>query len=48
MEIFLEFFKEVLRGFTRAISAHIFQKTFLDKKKTTQGRRKLKGGFRKK
>lgn len=43
MELFLEFLKEALKGITRAVSAYVFQKTFLDKKKTTQ-RRKRKGG----
>ena len=31
----LEFLKEVLRGITRSFSAHLFQKTFLDKKKAS-------------
>lgn len=44
MDTFLEFLKEVLKGMTRAISAHIFQKTFLNKKKATPSRRKQKGG----
>ncbi len=44
MELFLEYLKEVLKGITRALSAHIFQKTFLEKKKTTQRRDKQKGG----
>ncbi len=48
MELFLEFLKEVLKGIMRAISAHFFQKTFLDKKKSTLGRRKHKGGSRNK
>lgn len=48
MDIALEFFKEVLKGITRAISAHLFQKTFLDKETTTQRRIKQKGGSRKK
>jgi hypothetical protein len=46
MEIFLEFLKDVLRGITRAFSAHLFQKIFLDKKKATPRRRKHKGGSR--
>ncbi|CAM3206780.1 hypothetical protein FITA111629_09925 [Filibacter tadaridae] len=46
MELFLEFLKELLKGITRAISAHFFQKTFLDKKKATPRRRKHKGGSR--
>ena len=48
MELFLEFLKEVLRGITRSFSAHLFQKTFLDKKKATPRRRKQKGGSRNK
>lgn len=47
MELFLEFLKEALKGVTRAISAYLFQKTFLDKKKATPRRRKQKGGSRK-
>ena len=34
MEAFFEFSKEVLKGIVRAMSAHLFQKTFLDKEKT--------------
>jgi hypothetical protein len=48
MEIFLDFLKEVFKGVIRAISAHFFQKTILDNKKTTLRRRKQKGGFQKK
>lgn len=48
MDTFLEFLKEALKGITRAISAHFFQKTFLDKKKTTPRHRKQKGGSRNK
>lgn len=48
MEQCLEFLREVLRGITRAISAHFFQKTFLDKKKATPRRSKQKGGSRNK
>ena len=44
METFLEFLGEVLKGFIRAISAHVFQKALLEKKETTQRRRKQKGG----
>ncbi|WP_273716954.1 hypothetical protein [Alkalihalobacillus pseudalcaliphilus] len=47
MDLILEFLKEVLKGVTRAISAHLFQRTFLDKKKATPRRRKHKGGSRK-
>lgn len=47
MDIFFEFAKEVLKGITRAISAYLFQKTFLDEKKTTLRRRKQKGGSHK-
>lgn len=46
METFLELLKEALKGITRAISAHVFRKAFLDEK-TTQGRDKRKGGSRK-
>ena len=48
MDNFLEFLKEVLKGVVRAISAYIFQKTFLNKEKTTQRRNKQKGGSLKK
>ncbi|WP_368652869.1 hypothetical protein AB4Y30_14180 [Ornithinibacillus sp. 4-3] len=47
METFLEFLKDVLKGIVRAISAYLFHKTFLNKKKTTQRRQKQKGGSRK-
>lgn len=47
MEIFLEFLKEALKGIIRAVSSHLFRKTFLDKKKATLRRRKHKGGSRK-
>lgn len=47
MEVFLEFLKEVLKGIIQAISAHLFRHTFLDKKKTTLRRQKVKGGFQK-
>ena len=46
METFFEFSKEVLKGIVRAISAHLFRKTFLDKEKTTR-RRDKQGGSRK-
>lgn len=48
MENFFEFGKEVLKGIVRAISAHLFWKTFLDKEKTTRRRSKQKGGSHKK
>ena len=48
MELFLEFLKEALKGITRAVSAHFFRKSFLDKKKATPRRRKQKGGRSKK
>lgn len=35
METFLEFIKEVFKGIVRAISACLFQKTFLNKEKIT-------------
>lgn len=47
MDTFLEFAKEVLKGMLRAISAHLFRKTFLNKEKTTQRRNKQKGGSQK-
>lgn len=47
VEIFLEFLKETLKGIVRAISAHLFQKTFLNNEKTTRGRSKRKGGSHK-
>lgn len=45
MDTFLEFLKDVLKEIVRAISAYLFQKTFLNKEKTTQRRRKYEGGF---
>jgi len=48
MDTFSEFLKEVLKRITRAISAYVFQKTFLNKKKTTRRRSKQQGGSRKK
>jgi len=36
MDTFSKFIKEVLKGTVRAISAHLFQKTFLNKGKTTE------------
>ena len=49
MELFLEYLKEALKGVTRAVSAHVFRKAFLDKEKTTHlRRRKQKGGSRNK
>lgn len=47
MDIFLEFTREVLKGITRAVSAYLFHKAFLDEKKTTLRRRKQKGGSHK-
>jgi len=43
MDIF-DLLKEVSKGIVRAISAHVFRKTFLDKEKTTRRRSKQKGG----
>ncbi|GKV57278.1 hypothetical protein NCCP2222_32250 [Sporosarcina sp. NCCP-2222] len=48
MELFLAFLQEVLKGIVRGTTAYVFQKKFLEDKKTTLRRRKLKGGFRKK
>ena len=45
MDLF-DLLKEVLKGMVRAISAHLFRKTFLDKEKTTRRRHK-QGGSRK-
>jgi len=39
MDIF-DFLKEMFKGIIRAMSAHLFQKHILDKKKTTQCHRK--------
>ena len=47
METFLEFVREVIKGIIRAISAHLFEKNFLRREKTTQRRRKHKGGSQK-
>ncbi|KIL53510.1 hypothetical protein KP77_04860 [Jeotgalibacillus alimentarius] len=47
MDIFFEFAREVLKGITRAISAYLFQKTFLDEKKTTPAPSEAKGWFSK-
>jgi hypothetical protein len=44
MEPFLEILREVLKVIVREISAHFFRKNVLEHKKTTQRRRKLKGG----
>lgn len=46
MDIF-DLIKEVIKGIVRAVSAHLFQKTFFDKEKTTRRRSKQKGGFHK-
>jgi len=46
MEAFFEFSKEVLKGIVRAMSAHLFQKTFLDKEKTTRRRQKQGGSHK--
>lgn len=48
METFLGVVKEIRNGIIRALSAHFFQKVFLDEKKTTQRRDKQKGGLRRK
>ncbi|WP_197482183.1 hypothetical protein [Oceanobacillus sp. Castelsardo] len=45
MEIFLEFLREVLKGFVREGSAHFFRKNILENKKTTLRRHKQRGGF---
>lgn len=40
LDTFLEFLIEVLKGIVRAISAYLFQKTFLNNEKTTRRRQK--------
>jgi hypothetical protein len=47
METFLELLREILKGIVREISAYNFRKNFLENKKTTPRRRKLKGGSQK-
>ncbi|MBO0992462.1 hypothetical protein [Bacillus sp. SD088] len=47
METFFEFLREILKGIVRAVNAHIFKRTVLEKEKTTLRRRKQKGGFQK-
>lgn len=51
MEVFLEFLKEIIKAVLREVTAHIFKKKFLDKRKTTLSSRrrkqKKKSGFRK-
>ncbi|MFD0768977.1 hypothetical protein ACFQZ1_08670 [Bacillus sp. CGMCC 1.60114] len=51
MEVFLEFLKEIIKAVLREVTAHIFKKKFLDKRKATlsssRPKRKKKGGFRK-
>ena len=47
MDDFFGIFKEVLKGIVRAISAHLFLKTFLNKEKNTRRRDKQKGGSQK-
>ncbi len=44
MEIFLEFLREILKGIMRETGVHIFRKKVLENEKTTQRRRKQKGG----
>jgi hypothetical protein len=47
METFLEMLHEILKGIMREIGAYYFRKNVLGNKKTTQRRRKQKGGSRK-
>ena len=47
METFLELVREVLKGIVREVSAYFFRKNVLEHKKTTQRRRKQKGGSQK-
>lgn len=44
METFLELVREILKGIVRECAAHLFRKNILEHKKTTQRRRKHKGG----
>ncbi|MGY3717894.1 hypothetical protein ACWE42_20495 [Sutcliffiella cohnii] len=48
METFLEFLREILKGFVREIAAYTFRKKVLGDKKTTPSRRKQKGGSQRK
>ncbi|MBO1511874.1 hypothetical protein [Metabacillus bambusae] len=43
METFLEFVREVLKGFVREVSAYFFRKNVLENKETTSRRHKPKG-----
>ena len=45
MDIF-DLIKEVIKGIVRAISAHLFQKAFFDKEKTTRRRQKQGGSHK--
>ncbi|MCG3797472.1 hypothetical protein OMD49_30170 [Bacillus anthracis] len=51
MEVFLEFLKEIIKAVLREVTAHVFKKKFLDKRKTTlsyrRRKQKKKSGFRK-
>jgi hypothetical protein len=47
METFLEMLHEILRGMLRETGAYFFRKKVLENRKTTQRRRKQKGGSRK-
>jgi hypothetical protein len=44
METFLELVREVLKGMVREVTAYLFRKNVLENEKTTQRRRKHKGG----
>jgi hypothetical protein len=48
METFLEMIREILKGVVRELTAYFFRKNVLEYEKTTQRRRKLKGGSPKK
>lgn len=45
MELF-DLLKEVIKGIVRAISAHLFQKIFFNKAKTTRRRQKQGGSHK--
>ncbi len=51
MEVFLEFLKEIIKAVLREVTAHVFKKKFLDKRKTTlsyrRRKQKKKSGSRK-
>lgn len=44
METFLEIIREVSKGIVREVAAYVFRRHVTDNKKTTQRRRKQRGG----